>query len=144
MFVCGLATILTACSTNNPEAVGTEQIESVVAQRTESGIETVTSASSVVSVTSEKTAEETTESATQDLRTVAEGYIGGNCADLIQVIGYGYGLHPAGGLNDDGNHYGYLAYDDFAIEFESEDESYLENGDYSKCTVTAVIDNIFD
>ena len=62
----------------------------------------------------------------------------------MAAIGECKRIHPAGGLNENGKNFGYLQYDDFDVEFESDDESYLEFGDLSGCTVTAVVDNMFD
>lgn len=124
-----LTIALTACNGGTPEQEAS-QIEASVTTSVEA--ETIAET------------EETTVTGTQDMRTVAEGFIGGSCADLIEAVGECDSLHPAGGLNDNGKYFGYLTYGDFDVEFESDDETYLENGDYSGCTVTAVADTIFD
>lgn len=140
-----LSIALTACSGGTPEQE-TSQIEASVTTSVEAETIAETEETTVTEAATEndQSVTETTVTGTQDMRTVAEGFIGGSCADLIEAVGECDSLHPAGGLNDNGKYFGYLTYGDFDVEFESDDETYLENGDYSGCTVTAVADTIFD
>ncbi len=148
-----LTIALTACSGGTPEqeasqieASVTTSVEAEPIAETEETTVTEAATENESATVSEETQSltETTATGTQDMRTVAEGFIGGSCADLIEAVGECDSLHPAGGLNDNGKYFGYLTYGDFDVEFESDDETYLENGDYSGCTVTAVADTIFD
>ncbi|MBR6209947.1 MAG: hypothetical protein IKQ81_02235 [Clostridiales bacterium] len=140
-----LTIALTACSGGTPEQEAS-QIEASVTTSVEAEPIAETEETTVTEAATEndQSLTETTATGTQDMRTVAEGFIGGSCADLIEAVGECDSLHPAGGLNDNGKYFGYLTYGDFDVEFESDDETYLENGDYSGCTVTAVADTIFD
>ena len=140
-----LTIALTACSGGTPEQEAS-QIEASVTTSVEAEPIAETEETTVTEAATEndQSVTETTVTGTQDMRTVAEGFIGGSCADLIEAVGECDSLHPAGGLNDNGKYFGYLTYGDFDVEFESDDETYLENGDYSGCTVTAVADTIFD
>lgn len=135
-----LTIALTACNGGTPEQEAS-QIEASVTTSVEA--ETIAETEETT-VTEAATENDQSVTETQDMRTVAEGFIGGSCADLIEAVGECDSLHPAGGLNDNGKYFGYLTYGDFDVEFESDDETYLENGDYSGCTVTAVADTIFD
>lgn len=140
-----LTIALTACSGGTPEQEAS-QIEASVTTSVEAEPIAETEETTVTEAATEndQSVTETTVTGTQDMRTIAEGFIGGSCADLIEAVGECDSLHPAGGLNDNGKYFGYLTYGDFDVEFESDDETYLENGDYSGCTVTAVADTIFD
>ena len=140
-----LTIALTACSGGTPEQEAS-QIEASVTTSVEAEPIAETEETTVTEAATEndQSVTETTVTGTQDMRTVAEGFIGGSCADLIEAVGECDSLHPSGGLNDNGKYFGYLTYGDFDVEFESDDETYLENGDYSGCTVTAVADTIFD
>ena len=80
----------------------------------------------------------------QDLRSTAEGYVGKSCSDLVEAIGDCVSMHPVADPDENGRYQGYLHYDGFEVEFESADEKYLESGDLSGCTVTAVVDTMFD
>lgn len=140
-----LTIALTACGGGTPEQEAS-QIEASVTTSVEAEPIAETEETTVTEAATEndQSVTETTVTGTQDMRTIAEGFIGGSCADLIEAVGECDSLHPAGGLNDNGKYFGYLTYGDFDVEFESDDETYLENGDYSGCTVTAVADTIFD
>lgn len=78
-----------------------------------------------------------------DLRGVAESYVGKSASLLTEEIGDCLNIHPAGNM-ENGKYRGYLHYDGFEVEFESDNEDYLERGDLSGCTVTAVVDSLFD
>ena len=104
--------------------------------------ETTAVATEATTVAEETTAAETT--AEQDLRSTAEGFVGKSCTDLVNAIGEAESLHPGNVNEDTGMYQGYLHYKDFEVEFESETETYLENGDLSGCTVVAVVDSMFD
>ena len=80
----------------------------------------------------------------QDLRSIAEGYVGKSCPELVEAIGDCISIHPVADPDANGIYHGYLHYDDFEVEFESADEKYLESGDLSGCTVTAIVDTMFD
>ena len=104
--------------------------------------ETTAVATEATTVAEETTAAETT--AEQDLRSTAEGFVGKSCTDLVNAIGEAESLHPGNVNEDTGMYQGYLHYKDFEVEFESETETYLENGDLSGCTVVAIVDSMFD
>ena len=109
--------------------------------------ETTTVATEATTVVEETPAAETTAAETvaeQDLRSTAEGFVGKSCTDLVNAIGEAESLHPGNVNEDTGMYQGYLHYKDFEVEFESETETYLENGDLSGCTVVAVVDSMFD
>ena len=98
----------------------------------------------VEETTAEETTVEASTAAEQDLRSTAEGFVGKNCTDLVNAIGEAESLHPGNVNEDTGMYQGYLHYKDFEVEFESETETYLENGDLSGCTVVTVVDSMFD
>lgn len=79
-----------------------------------------------------------------DPREVAESHVGKSASLLTEEIGDCLSIHPAGDVGENGKYRGYMHYDGFEVEFESDDESYLERGDLSGCTVTAVVDSMFD
>ncbi len=134
-------------------ACSDEKVEETTASTTaatEGSAEEETTAATEAAATEETAAsEETTTAAetseeSQDLRSTAESYIGKNCVDLENAIGECQSIHPEGSQADNGMYRGYLHYDGFEVEFESETEDYLDNGDLSDCTVIAVVDPLFD
>ena len=106
--------------------------------------ETTVETTTVEETTAEETTVEASTAAEQDLRSTAEGFVGKSCTDLVNAIGEAESLHPGNVNEDTGMYQGYLHYKDFEVEFESETETYLENGDLSGCTVVAVVDSMFD
>ena len=106
--------------------------------------ETTGETTTVEETTAEETTVEASTAAEQDLRSTAEGFVGKSCTDLVNAIGEAESLHPGNVNEDTGMYQGYLHYKDFEVEFESETETYLENGDLSGCTVVAVVDSMFD
>lgn len=122
----------------------TEETTAVATEATTVAEETTVETTTVEETTAEETTVEASTAAEQDLRSTAEGFVGKNCTDLVNAIGEAESLHPGNVNEDTGMYQGYLHYKDFEVEFESETETYLENGDLSGCTVVAIVDSMFD
>ena len=122
----------------------TEETTAVATEATTVAEETTVETTTVEETTAEETTVEASTAAEQDLRSTAEGFVGKSCTDLVNAIGEAESLHPGNVNEDTGMYQGYLHYKDFEVEFESETETYLENGDLSGCTVVAIVDSMFD
>ena len=152
LVVSSMVFALAACSDEKVEetTASTTAATEATTEATEGSAEEETTAATEAAATEETAAsEETTTAAetskeSQDLRSTAESYIGKNCVDLENAIGECQSIHPEGSQADNGMYRGYLHYDGFEVEFESETEDYLDNGDLSGCTVIAVVDPLFD
>ena len=138
---CSMALMITACGQEENVESGV-QVESITTENentneTENSVETN-------DVTEPATEDVTETTDNEALRTVAEGFIGKNATDLVDAIGDFQSIHPAGDKNDNDKFVGYLHYADFEVEFESGTEDYLLNADLTGCTVTAIVDSMFD
>ena len=128
MLVCVMVTGLAACNKANDK---------------ESGAQAESSTTASIEATTEAPLTQNPEG-DLDLRSTAEGYVGKSCPELVEAIGDCISIHPVADPDANGIYHGYLHYDDFEVEFESADEKYLESGDLSGCTVTAIVDTMFD
>ncbi|MCR5640132.1 MAG: hypothetical protein K6G04_02125 [Lachnospiraceae bacterium] len=143
MLTCCMAVSLSACGTGNEATTSETTVEQtpVVEEQVEEQVVDTTSEDVTIDSEVEDSQDVTEES---DVRMTAQGFIGDSCADLINEIGMAESVHPNASADDNGMYGGYLHYADFEVEFASEDESFLENGNYSNCTVIAIVDPMFD
>ena len=135
--ICGIMLMFTACGQDNMTDANRQTEEGTITEN-----EDISQESQEAAAADKDTSE--TDDNDGDLRSVAEGYIGKSCSELAEVIGECKSMHPSGSVNDNGKYWGYLHYEDFEVEFESDDETYLENGDISGCVVAAIVDTLFD
>ncbi|MBR6403427.1 MAG: hypothetical protein IKS48_08600 [Eubacterium sp.] len=136
---CGNAAETTTEATTQATTAATTEEKTTTATTTEA----TTEASKTASETEAK-ADDKKDDSNASKRSEAEGFIGKSCAELKDAIGDPIKIHPVAGADENGKYRGYLQYEDFDVEFESEDDSYLEEGDLSGCTVVAVEDTQFD
>ena len=128
MLICMMVAGLAACNKTNDKEPATQAESSTTAS---------------IEATTEAPLTQNPEG-NQDLRTTAEGYVGKSCPELVEALGDCISMHPVADPDDNGKYHGYLHYEEFEVEFVSTDEKYLESGDLSGCTVTAIVDTMFD